>query len=247
MKACRVVLVRPEVAGNIGAAARVMRNFGLDDLVLVAPVADRLDAQARARATRHGLAVLEAARVVADLESALADCVLAAATSALTGGLYRRQTAATAEELAPRVVEAMASGKVALVFGPEPHGLSNDEVARCHWLMHVPAEEEYSALNLAQAVAICAYEVHRAWRRGGAAPAAEEAVAPYAEQERMFAHLQRGLEAVGYLDGVRGDVLMFALRNLIARARPSAMEVRLLHGLARQLAWVAKGARRPLP
>jgi len=238
MQACRVVLVRTEVPGNIGAAARVMRNFGLDDLVLVAPVADPLDAQARAMATHHAIEVLERARVVPDLEAALGDCVLAAATSAITGGLYRRQTAGAPGDIAPALVGAMPSGKVALVFGPEPHGLRNEEVARCHFLMHVPASEDYPALNLAQAVTICVYELHKTWRRLREDGRAEE-VAPYEEQERMFAHLQQGLEAVRYLRGVRGEVLMFALRNLIARARPSRMEVRLLHGLARQLLWVA--------
>jgi tRNA/rRNA methyltransferase len=288
MQACRVVLVRTEVPGNIGATARVMRNFGLDDLVLVAPVADRLDAQARAMATHHAVEVLERARVIPDLASALADCVLAAATSALTGGLYRRQTVGPPEVVAAALALAMPSGKVALVFGPEPHGLTNEEVARCHFLMHIPANEEYSALNLAQAVAIGVYEVHKAWRLGGAAsrPSEPEAparpsfqarsasegfrkteglagasgsdglrqrrpgsnegepaeVAPYEEQERMFARLQQALTEVRYLRGLRGEVLMFALRGLIARARPSPMEVRLLHGLARQLLWVAERA-----
>src|SRR5919202_452287 len=129
---CRVVLVRTEVAGNLGAAARVMRNFGASELVLVAPVAD---------------------------------CVLVAATSARAAGLFRRQSVGTPEEVMPRVVEAMASGPVALVFGPESSGLTNEEVTRCHHLIHVPTDPTYPALNLAQAVAICTYELRRAWLR----------------------------------------------------------------------------------
>lgn len=128
MQACRVVLVRTEVPGNLGAAARVMRNFGLDDLVLVAPVADRSDPQARAMATHHATDLLERARLVPDLDSALAECVLVAATSALTGGLYRRQTVGDPEAIGAALAAAMPSGKVALVFGPEPHGLTNEEV-----------------------------------------------------------------------------------------------------------------------
>src|SRR5947207_2923764 len=103
---CRVVLVRPEVAGNLGATARAMRNLGLTDLVLVAPVADPADREARRRST-HGEAILHRARIVADLGAAVADCTLVAATSAQVGGLVRRQSAGTPRALMPRLVEAL--------------------------------------------------------------------------------------------------------------------------------------------
>jgi tRNA/rRNA methyltransferase len=241
MNACRVVLVRTEVAANIGAAARVMRNLGAGELVLVSPRADHLSPEAGRLATEHGAAVLQGARVVPDLDSALAGCVLAAATSARTGGLFRRQTVGAPEEVAAALAGAMASGPVALAFGPEPHGLSNEEVVRCPLLIHIPAEESYPALNLAQAVAICLYELRRAWL-ARASPPAPAAVAGHAEQERMFARLEEALREVRYLRGVRGGALMHALRHLIARALPSPMEVRLLLGLARQLRWVARRA-----
>src|SRR5690242_9431320 len=134
---CRVVLVSPQIAANVGAAARVMRNMGLSDLVLVAPAADPTDERARLLAT-HGEDVLERCRIVADLGEALADCVLVAATSARVGGLMRRQFVGPPEEIAPRLVEAMQAGPVALVFGPESSGLNNTEVTRCHYLIHVP-------------------------------------------------------------------------------------------------------------
>jgi tRNA/rRNA methyltransferase len=241
MNACRVVLVRTEVAANIGAAARVMRNMGAADLVLVAPRADHLSAGAEQLATHHGAEVLRRARVVPDLDAALADGVLAAATSARTGGLFRRQTVGPPEEVAPALAAAMAAGPVALVFGPEPHGLTNEELVRCGWQIHIPADEAYPALNLAQAVAVCLYELRRAWLAVGRAPA-PRAVAAHVEQERMFARLEEALRQVRYLRGVRGDALMHALRHLIGRALPSPMEVRLLLGLARQLRWVARRA-----
>src|SRR5262249_37179121 len=147
----------PEVAGNLGATARVMRNFGLDDLVLVAPVADRNDRQARQMST-HGEAILDRARIVASLDEAVAECVAVAGTSAQVAGPVPGLTAGTAEEVIPRLAER--GGPVALVFGPEPSGLSNAEVMRCGWLVHVPTDPTYPALNLAQAVAICCYE----WR-----------------------------------------------------------------------------------
>src|SRR5438067_2085597 len=104
---CRVVLVRPRVAGNLGATARVMRNFGLADLVLVAPEADPLDVRARRRST-HGEAVLHRCRCAADLGAALDDCVLVIGTSARVGGLVRRQSVGTPEEVLPRAAEALA-------------------------------------------------------------------------------------------------------------------------------------------
>ena len=143
---CRVVLVRPEIAANVGAAARAMRNFGLSELVLVAPVADPRDERARQLAM-HGEDILDRCRVVAGLGEAVAGCVLVAGTSARTGGLFRRQSVGTPDEVMPRLVEATASGPVALVFGPEPSGLENAEVTRCHYLVHIPADPSYPALN----------------------------------------------------------------------------------------------------
>jgi tRNA/rRNA methyltransferase len=235
---CRVVLVRPEIAGNIGAAARFMCNMGLDELVLVAPIADHLDEHARQMATHHATGLLQRTRIVPDLVDAVGDCVLVAGTSARTGGLYRRQSVAPPEEIAPLLVEASASGPVALVFGPERTGLLNEDVVRCHHLIHIPASEEYPALNLAQAVALCVYQVCRAWM-ARQAPARAEDVAPFADQERMFTRLQAGLEAIGYLRGPRGVALMHAVRHLIGRSQPSPMEVNVLMGLAQQLLWVA--------
>src|SRR4030081_6916 len=107
---CRVVLVRPQFAGNLGAVARVMRNMGLGELVLVAPQADPSDRQARQLST-HGESILDAARIVPDLDSALADCVLVAGTSARTGGLFRKQTVGPPEQIAPRLVEVLPDAK----------------------------------------------------------------------------------------------------------------------------------------
>jgi tRNA/rRNA methyltransferase len=235
---CRVVLVRPEVAGNLGATARVMRNMGLSDLVLVAPVADLADREARQLST-HGEEILDRCHTVAELGEAVADCVLVVGTSARTGGLFRRQSVGTPDEILPRLVEAMASGPVALVFGPEPHGLSNAEVTRCHYLIHIPTEPTYPALNLAQAVAICVYELRRAWLKHTSPAPSPTTIAPFADQERMFESLREGLEAIHFLYGDKADSLMHAVRHLVGRAAPSPMEVEMLFGLARQLRWVA--------
>lgn len=239
---CRIVLVRPHFAGNLGSVARIMRNFGLSDLVLVAPYTFPTNPEARRLAT-HGEGVLDAARIVPDLGDALADCVFTLATSALTAGVIRRGMIGTPAELMPRMLAAATGGPVAVVFGPEPHGLSNDEIGRCHGMVHVPVDPDYSSLNLAQAVAICAYELRKAWSAAvnaeRAAPAPGPEVAPHADQERMFEHLREGLAAVGFLFGTRQDSLMHAMQQLVGRAMPTPAEVRMLHGLARQLLWAA--------
>lgn len=235
MNPCRVVLVRPRIAANLGATARVMRNFGLTELVLVAPLADPDDAEARKLST-HGETILQQARVVGELGEALADCVLAAATSARLGGRFRKQPLGTPNEIAQRLLEANAAGPVALVFGPEDTGLSNEEISRCHYLIHVPTADDYPALNLAQAVAICLYELRRA-SLGDAKPAT--AIAPMADQERMFDHLRAALEEIHFLYGANADALMHGLRHLLGRAQPTVPEVDLLHGLARQIRWYA--------
>lgn len=232
---CRVVLVRPQFAGNVGAVARVMRNMGLADLVLVAPLADPADRQAR-QLSAHGEVVLDSARIVPDLDAALADCVLVVGTSARTGGLFRRQTVGPPEQIAPHLVKVLHDAKAALVFGPEASGLSNAEVTHCHYLIHIPAAECYPALNLSQAVTVCLYELRRAWfaTTQGESRTTRASVA---NQECAFDHLRTALEAIHFLYGEKADTLMHALRHLIGRAGPSEMEVKLLHGVARQILW----------
>jgi tRNA/rRNA methyltransferase len=239
LAACRVVLVRTHVAGNLGATARVMRNLGLSDLVLVAPIADPTCREAR-RLSTHGESILTNALIVPDLGSALSNCLVVAATSARIGKRIRGQFGAP-EQIMPHLVEAMNPGPVALVFGPEPSGLTDEEIARCHWLLHIPTDVGYPALNLAQAVAICLHELRRAWlAQATTAPFME--AAPFAVQERMFAALREALEEIHFLYGPKADALMHALRHLIGRAQPTVQEVKLLHGLARQIHWYATRA-----
>jgi tRNA/rRNA methyltransferase len=146
--------------------------------------------------------------------------------------------------VARQLVKVLTDGQAAIVFGPESSGLENAEVARCHYLIHIPSEEGYPALNLAQAVAICLYELRRAWL-GRVATATKGTPAPFADQERMFEHLRSALADIHFLYGANADSLMHAIRHLIGRALPSSMEVDVLHGLARQIRWFA--SRHPPP
>jgi tRNA/rRNA methyltransferase len=237
---CRVVLVRPRVPENVGAAARVMRNFGFSDLVLVAPDAAIDDRQAR-RLSTHGESILDQARIVADFDHAVTDCVLVCATSARTGQLIR-EPSGPLREVMMRIVRAARTGPVAMVFGPERTGLTNEEVTRCQELIHIPAEESYPALNLAQAVAICLYELRVAALDSSTDRQPEEP-APYGEQEAMFEHLQKSLEAIHFLYGPKTDVLMHGLRRLISRGQPTTTDLGILHGLARQILWYVEHHR----
>lgn len=237
---CRVVLVRPHFPGNLGATARVMYNFGLRDLCLVQPVADLHDREAR-RMSTQGEFILDSARIVATLEEALADCRVVLATSANVEGLFRAQAYGRPDEMLPRLTNALNDGPCALVFGPEPSGLSNTELALCHGLIRILTDAEYPALNLAQAVAICLYELRKQFLQSrNISTHSTRKIAPFEEQELMFEKLQQAFEAVHFLYGTKSVSLMHAVRQLIARAQPSPNEVRILHGLARQLSWVAE-------
>jgi tRNA/rRNA methyltransferase len=239
---CRVVLMRPRIAANLGATARAMRNMGLCDLVLVAPEADPLDPEARKLST-HGEEILCRARVAPDLGKAVADCVLVAATSAKTGGLFRGQSVGPPEEIIPHLAQELPRSRAALVFGTEATGLTNEEISRCHFLIHIPTNPDYPTLNLAQAVAICLYELRRTSLKQPEMAMSSAMPAPMGMQERMFADLRVALEQIHFLYGPKADSLMHALRHLIGRARPSEMELEVLLGLARQIRWYVEHHR----
>lgn len=239
LQLCRVVLVQPTIAGNIGAAARVMRNMGLADLALVAPHASLEDRQAWQMATQ-GEDILRNAREMRTFAEAVADCTLVLGTSARHGGLVRRQSVVTPAEIMPRLAAELRGGqRAALAFGTESHGLTDEDVTRCHFLVTIPADESYPALNLAQAVAICLYELRKAWEAATLGMPADEnePAAPFAAQDLMFAQLERSLRAIHFLYGPKAESLMHALRHMLGRARLTPMEVDVLLGLARQIQW----------
>ena len=140
----------------------------------------------------------------------------------------------------------VAKGTIAInIYASSDGSLSNDDVLCCQYLIHIPTDPTYPALNLAQAVAICLYELRRAALADNQATPTDRP-APFADQERMFARLRQALQQVGFLHGERADALWHAVRHLIGRAGPTPMEVKLLLGLARQLAWFARrGGKSP--
>ena len=156
MPTIRVVLVEPKNEGNVGAVARAMKNFGVADLVLVKPC--RLGAEARQRAMR-GIEIMEAARAVDDLETALRDADLIVGTSGIDTRSEKRfaRISLTPRDFAARV--AKMDGRVALVFGREDFGLLDEELRRCDLLTTIPASSDYPILNLSHAVTILLYEL----------------------------------------------------------------------------------------
>src|SRR5712691_6592554 len=151
----RVVLVEPKGSGNIGSVARIMKNFGLGDLAIVGH--GRTGSfWARAMAA-HAKEILQSARRFPTLREAVADCGLVVGTTC-RGGLYRDHSRAP-RTTAPEFVAAARAGKCALVFGPEDHGLDNEDLKCCQVLITIPTGDAYPSLNLAQAATICLYEI----------------------------------------------------------------------------------------
>jgi tRNA/rRNA methyltransferase len=235
------VLVRPHSAGNIGAAARALKNMGFADLRVVAPAA-RNRRMAAAMAV-HAADVLADARTFADLDSALADCTVTVGTTCRSG-LYR-SGASDLRAAAPGLVALARSNRIAVIFGAEDHGLTNDELKRCQRLIMIPAAPEYPSLNLAQAVMVVAYELRvaaAAGHRGEPAPA----FALASEIEAMLARMADALVAIGFLPEDNPDHIMFALRAVLGRSGLTARELDIFNGIARQMRWVAEGGHATL-
>jgi tRNA/rRNA methyltransferase len=223
----RVVLSRPSHPGNIGSAARAMKTMGFGDLRLVAPKAfPHPEAEALASGA---LDVLRNARVFETLEQALADAVLAVGFSARGRDLSHPPRAL--REAAPLLVSAAAAAPVALVFGNETFGLTNEELARCQWLAVIPANPAYASLNLAAAVQVACYEIATTAAAFTPPLEPERTPATVEEVEAFFAHLERAMVASGFLDPAMPKRLMERMRRLFARAGLEREEVRFLRGM----------------
>jgi len=223
----RVVLCATSHPGNIGASARAMQTMGLSRLALVNPLRFP-DAGADAMAAGAG-AILNAARIAASLDEALAGASLAIGFSARP-----REFAGNVLPVRAAMEEALryaAAGDVALVFGTEMSGLSNAELSRCQIVATIPAVAECGSLNLAAAVQVAAYELRvaahgdRVWRAPAFEPATQE------EIERLFAQAERALIAIDFLRPAQPKRLLPRLRRLFSRARLEKEEVNILRGI----------------
>ena len=223
----RIVLSHTSHPGNIGAAARAMKTMGLPQLYLVNPAADP-DGVGRARSA-HARAVREGAVICESLAPARSGTVLAAAMPARP-----REMAPPprwAREAAPQMVGAAAHGPVALVFGNETAGLSNEEVALCSLPVMIPTNPAYSSLNLGAAVQVMCYELRMAAIVPGTPPAPEMEPAGFEEIRRFYEHLEAAITQSGFLDPAHPKRLMPRLRRLFDRVSLEKDEVSLLRGM----------------
>ena len=238
----RIVLVGTSHPGNIGAAARAMKTMGLHRLVLVTPeVFPHRDAIAMAAGAED---LLETAQIFPDVESALADCGL------VLGCTARRRSVALPElnprEAATELLAAATQTPVALMFGRERTGLTNEELQRCQMAVHIPADPVYSSLNLAAAVQVLSYEVRVAALSAAPSSAtatAEEPAATQGEMEGFFGHLDTALGDIEFHKGRAPDIVMQRLRRLFLRAAPDSREIRILRGILTDAQRMARLAR----
>jgi tRNA/rRNA methyltransferase len=230
----RIVLVRPRGSGNIGSVARAMKNVGAKELAIVGNARTQ-SFWAKAMAV-HGRDILQEAKRYPTIRDAIADCTLVIGTTC-RAGLYRSHSQ-TPRQLAPTIAAAARSSKVALLFGPEDHGLSNKDLEHCQLLINIPANPDYQSFNVAQAVVICLYEVYVASLTtivdDGLVRAQAEDI------ERLFDIMRNALLKIGFLDSENPEHMLLAFRRIFGRTGLEDKDVRILTGMFRQIEWYAK-------
>ena len=228
----RVVLVNSAHPGNIGGAARALKNMGLSQLYLVQP---REFPAANAVWRAAGASeLLDSAVVVETLEEAVADCGLVVATSARERRIP--WPLLTPRECGVRAVAEAKSHPVALVFGREDRGLTNEELQACNYHVHIPSNPEYSSLNLATAVQVLVYEARMAALEADKGEALQftdwdRPPAKASDMELYYEHLQLALAELGFIDPDNPRQTMTRLRRLFSRVRPDDMELGILRGM----------------
>jgi tRNA/rRNA methyltransferase len=230
----RIVLCRPSHPGNIGAAARAMKTMGLSDLHLVAPKCFP-DPEADARATA-AVDLLEMAKINVSLPDALKGTVLAVALSARRRDLG--PPPGMPREVASRLLAEAVHGNVALVFGNESVGLSNEEIQHCHLAVTIPTNPDFSSLNLGAAVQLLCYELRLAAYGETPLPSTDSLVTTFSsplathdEVEGLYGHLESIMTETGFLNPAQPGRLMPKLRRLFGRARLERDEINILRGI----------------
>lgn len=237
----RIVLASPRNPLNIGAVARAMSNFGFTDLRLVNPYDI---AFSEARSAVHSHYILQEAQVCTSLAEAVDGCALVVGTTSvgnreLQVPLYRL------EQASPMLREHVASAPVALLFGSEKFGLSNEDMSHCNWLLRIPSREEHGSMNLGQAVAICLYELRRQLAPVETQPLAQPLCGPQmsdaGDLERVTGLLRDILRHSGYVNDRTSQSTDLKLRRLVRRLRLPKADIETWLGILRQTLWKVKG------
>ena len=244
------VLFKPKSPGNIGAAARALKNMGCRDLRIVWPTDFHLTNDNKRTGPRqgprledaktmavHGRDVLAGATIHSGLDSALADRTLVVGTTARAGP-YRSE-ARPIREVSHELSALSEANRIAFVFGPEDCGLTNEELKFCQRLITIPTAPEYPSLNLAQAVMIIAYELMLATGAARELPLAQQ-LARIPDVDAMLARMAQALIAIGFLPEDNPDHIMFALRAILGRAGLQPRELDIMNGIASQIMWFSK-------
>ncbi|MGQ9920259.1 MAG: RNA methyltransferase [Desulfobacca sp.] len=230
-----VVLHKPRLAENIGAAARAACNMGLRRMIVVRP--EELDEERMLKmATGPSAELIRRLQVYDDVATALGSFQYIVGTTARLGGAYR-QSPLSPRELAQQLVAISQRNKVALLFGPENWGLTNEELAYCHALVTIPTSA-FRSLNLAQAVLVLAYEIFLA--REEDAPRFVPRLANSFELEAMYAELQETLVKINYIGHQNPELWMMRLRRFFSRHGLRAAEVQVVRGICRQIDWYVR-------
>ncbi|TWJ26413.1 RNA methyltransferase [Geobacter argillaceus] len=232
--AVSIVLVETQSPGNIGMVCRAMMNMGLTDLRLVNPC--RVDHPEALKFAVSARELLFKARIFPTLAEALADAPLSVATTRRHGKY--RQEIMTPDEVVRSAAVHLPANRCAFVFGREDSGLTTDEVALCRWQATIPTGSDYGSLNLAQAVLLFCYEIHRGL--GSSTDAATERVlADAAVTETMFGQMEETLLRIGFLNPENPAHLMRTFRRIFARAMLDEREVSVIRGMLSQIDWAA--------
>lgn len=229
-----VVLRSPRFPENIGAAARAMRNMGLSQLIVVEPELPDMERMCK-MATHEARELIESMRVCATLDEALSDFNYIVGTTARLGGI--RQTLRTPRTMAEELVPLSQENRIALLFGPEDRGLTNEDLRFCHMLVNIPTFE-FKSLNLAQAVMVLCYEIFNAAL--DKTPAATPKIANRHELDAMYAGLKDTLIAIDFINHENPDYFMFNIRQAFNRLKLKSREVQIIRGLIRQVNWYGK-------
>jgi TrmH family RNA methyltransferase len=229
----RVVLVASRNPLNIGAAARAMSNFGCPHLRVVNPYEP---AFREARSAVGASELLANAQLYTAVAEAVADCTLVVGTTAVRHRVLQ-QPLHLLDHGGRLIRKHLASSRVALLFGSERVGLSNEDLSHCHWLMRIPTREENISMNLGQAVAVCLYELVRSEKAGRESSAKKE-LAKGEDVERMTEMLNEALRLSGYPGPRASNELK--IRRLLRRMNLSALDAEVWLGVLRQILWKAK-------